>query len=348
MSIVEPHDWELFLKNYPDVHILQTVAWGQLKSTFGWRAYQVINGEIGAQILFRTLPGGFSFAYIPKGPIFPEAGVDFREAIIPIEGISSQRWSNFWAEIDDFCRRNRAVFLKIEPDIWETTENSVRDSPPEGFRFSEHAIQPTRTILLNVSENEEKILSRMKQKTRYNIRLASKKGVSIHTSQDFDVFHQLMLKTGGRDQFSVHNLHYYQTAYEIFNPLQECELYIAYYGHEILAGLMVFRHGERAWFFYGGSSDLKREFMASYALQWEAIRWARSKGCIQYDLWGIPDYDENKLENSFTDRADGLWGVYRFKRGFGGEVKRCLGPWDRVYNQPLYTFYRLWMHRKNS
>jgi lipid II:glycine glycyltransferase (peptidoglycan interpeptide bridge formation enzyme) len=82
--------------------------------------------------------------------------------------------------------------------------------------------------------------------------------------------------------------------------------------------------------------------MPNYLLQWEAIRWAKSQGCTEYDLWGVPDEDMDTLEANFTLRSDGLWGVYRFKRGFGGELKRSVGSWDRVYNPLLYRAYTLW------
>jgi lipid II:glycine glycyltransferase (peptidoglycan interpeptide bridge formation enzyme) len=86
--------------------------------------------------------------------------------------------------------------------------------------------------------------------------------------------------------------------------------------------------------------------MPTYLLQWEAMRWARERGCTEYDLWGVPDADEDVLENNFSTRSDGLWGVYRFKRGFGGELRRTVGAWDRVYNPELYTAYRWWINRR--
>ena len=85
--------------------------------------------------------------------------------------------------------------------------------------------------------------------------------------------------------------------------------------------------------------------MAAYALKWEAMRWARARGCSEYDLWGAPDEDEAGLEADFKNRSDGLWGVYRFKRGFGGQLKRAPGPWDRVYNPIMYFLYDRWMAR---
>ena len=108
---------------------------------------------------------------------------------------------------------------------------------------------------------------------------------------------------------------------------------------------MVFAYGRRSWYFYGASNDLHRNKMPTYLIQWEAIRWARRLGCTEYDLWGIPDEDEEVLEAQFTERHDGLWGVYRFKRGFGGKVLRAAGPWDRVYQPMLYALYELWINR---
>jgi lipid II:glycine glycyltransferase (peptidoglycan interpeptide bridge formation enzyme) len=168
----------------------------------------------------------------------------------------------------------------------------------------------------------------MKQKTRYNIRLAQKKGVTVFPTNDLDTFHQLMQVTGQRDAFGVHSLDYYRRAYDLFHPRGECELFLAKLEGEALGGLMVFARGERAWYFYGASSDRRREVMPTYLLQWEAMRWARSRGCTSYDLWGVPDTDEQALEAQFTERADGLWGVYRFKRGLGscgaeGPRTRC-------------------------
>jgi len=151
--------------------------------------------------------------------------------------------------------------------------------------------------------------------------------------------------TGERAEFGVHNLDYYRRAYEIFQPLGMCELLQAEYQGEPLAALMVFAYGERAWYIYGASSNKERNRMPPYLLQWEAMRWAKARGCTMYDLWGVPDCDENELEEHFTNRSDGLWSVYRFKRGFGGELRRGAGPWDRVYNPLLYTFYRWWMNR---
>jgi lipid II:glycine glycyltransferase (peptidoglycan interpeptide bridge formation enzyme) len=102
---------------------------------------------------------------------------------------------------------------------------------------------------------------------------------------------------------------------------------------------MVFTSSSRSWYFYGASSGIHRDRMPTYLVQWEAMRWAKKMSCTEYDLWGVPDQDLDTLEANFTNRNDGLWGVYRFKRGFGGQLKRNCGPWDRVYNPFLYSLY---------
>jgi lipid II:glycine glycyltransferase (peptidoglycan interpeptide bridge formation enzyme) len=214
---------------------------------------------------------------------------------------------------------------------------------PDGFTPSLQTIQPPRTIVLDLSAGEGNLLQRMKQKTRYNIRLAEKKGVSVAASTDLDTFYNLIKLTGQRDSFAVHSLAYYQTAYELFYSSGRCELFIARYQGQPLAALMVFIHQKRAWYFYGASSDQYRELMPNYLAQWQAIRWAMEKGCDEYDLWGVPDAEPEVLEAGFQHRSDGLWGVYRFKRGFGGVLKRSAGPWDRVYQPVAYNLYRAWM-----
>ncbi len=143
-----------------------------------------------------------------------------------------------------------------------------------------------------------------------------------------------------RDSFGVHSPEYYRTALDLFAPDYATLLLASYQGRE-LGGLMAFALGKRAWYFYGASSNEERERMPNYALQWEAISWARERGCTEYDLWGIPDEDETTLEAHFQTRDDGLWGVYGFKRGFGGRVWRAVGAWDRVYNPVLYILYSL-------
>jgi lipid II:glycine glycyltransferase (peptidoglycan interpeptide bridge formation enzyme) len=326
MPEVSLADWNSFLKNHPNAHLLQTGEWGELKSAFGWDPVRLIlDDRSGAQILFRRLPLGLTLAYLPK-PAFNYQQV----------AVSEQ----FWVELDKVCKKRRAVFLKIEPDLWDSETNSYGTSQI-ALRASPHNIQPPRSIIVDLSGSEDDILARMKQKTRYNIRLAQKKGVTVRPWDDLPAFHKMMLVTGGRDLFGVHSLDYYQRAYELFHPRGMAELLVAEYEGVPLAALMVFARGRRAWYIYGASNDEERNRMPTYLLQWEAMRWARASGAQEYDLWGVPDEDEETLEAHFTKRSDGLWGVYRFKRGFGGELKRAAQALDRVYNPLLYKLY-LW------
>ena len=354
MPLVSPTTWDTFLAQHPNAHLLQTSQWAQLKAAFGWDFAHVIAGDCGAQILFRKLPLGFTVAYIPKGPVsgqdFRSFGDVFHRQLRKSESVTGENdWEKLLPDVDTVCRARRALALKVEPDQWEAP---VRGAPPPGFIPSPHTIQPPRTITLDLFGPEDQILARMKQKTRYNIRLAEKKGIVIRPSNDLHTWDVLMQQTGERDQFGVHSRDYYQKAYDLFHPSGACELLISEHQGEPLAAIMVFARGNRAWYFYGASSNAHREKMPTYLLQWAGIRWARAKGCTEYDLWGVPDEDETTLEAGFMERAveynraDGLWGVYRFKRGFGGELKRAAGPWDRVYNPLLYKVY-LWRMAKN-
>ncbi len=329
MPVLSATDWNHYLSQHHDVHMLQSSAWGKLKSEFGWQSVYIVVDNVGAQVLFRSLPLGFSLAYIPKGPVGPRIA-----------------WEKIWSEVDKICRQRKSVFLKLEPDLWKDAADDLwGGAPPAGFRFSPQDIQPLRTIIVDLHADEEQILARMKQKTRYNIRLAARKEVVVRPTDDVDAFYSLINLTGERAEFGVHSLEYYRRAHEIFHPLGMCELLQAEYQGQPLAALMVFTNGSRAWYLYGASSNAERNRMPTYLLQWEAMRWAKARGCTAYDFWGVPDVDEVELEANFKQRHDGLWGVYRFKRGFGGELRRAAGPWDRVYNPILYAFYHWWMSR---
>lgn len=332
MPLLQASEWESFLASHPQAHVLQTAAWGELKSEFGWGVEHVIVGEVGAQVLFRRLPFGLSLAYIPKGPMGGNSEIDSK----------LQAWKDVWSDIDALCRRKKAILLKVEPDLWQEGSDPIL---PRRFRLASHAIQPPRTIVVDLRAGEDEILARMKQKTRYNIRLALRKNVIVRSSSNVALFYDLMQITGERNEFGVHSYEYYQRAFDLFNPRGECQLFLAEFEREPLAAIMVFAHGSRSWYFYGASNNQHRHRMPTYLLQWEAMRWARAMGCSTYDLWGVPDEDEEALEDRFTERSDGLWGVYRFKRGFGGELRRAQGPWDRVYQPVLYAFYRWWVGR---
>lgn len=326
MPIVSLAEWNRFVQNQCNVHLLQTGEWGELKSAFGWEAVRIVHQELGMQILFRKLPLGFAIAYAPKPLLRAQLSV------------SGER---FWREVDSVCRQKRAIFLKIEPDLWHDT--AVGELPITNYelRTSPHNIQPARTLIVDIARTEDEMLARMKQKTRYNIRLAEKKGVTVRVWDDIPAFHKMLLVTGGRDGFGVHSLEYYRRFYELFHSKGMCELLLAEYEGRPLAALMVARSGKNAYYLYGASTDEERNRMPTYLLQWAAVKWATARGCETYDLWGVPDEDEAVLEANFEKRRGGLWGIYRFKRGFGGELRRAAQALDRVYNPLLYKLY-LW------
>jgi len=319
MTIVSKETWDEFLNNFPDAHILQTSAWGMVKENHGWYPKWIISNGTGAQVLFKRLLFSLTIAYIPKGPIGKE-------------------WDAVISEVIDVCKRENAIVLYVEPDQWENeTENPVLKS--EGFSFSQISIQPRRTIILSLEGGEAKWLKDMKQKTRYNIGLAQKKEIVVNPSNNIEVFTDLIEVTGSRDDFGVHSPQYYQDVYKKFSESNNCMLFLATFEEKHLAGIMVFARGNRAWYFYGASNNLERNRMPTYLLQFAGMKWAASKGCNWYDLWGIPDEDLEILEKDFTARSDGLWGVYRFKRGFGGEIKRTAGVFQKVLKKPIYFIY---------
>ncbi len=164
MPIVSLTDWNHFLSQHPNAHLLQTGEWGELKSAFGWKPVRIVNGDFGVQILFRKLPLGFTVGYIPK------ANLD--QSLLP--------------EIDSVCKSHHAIFLKLEPDLWDS-EFIIHHSSNSTFL---HNIQPPRTIIIDIQGSEDEILAKMKQKTRYNIRLAEKKGVTVRAWDDIEVLPQ--------------------------------------------------------------------------------------------------------------------------------------------------------------
>ena len=221
MPIVSLPDWNQFLSTHPNAHLLQTGEWGELKSTFGWKPERIVGEKSGVQILFRKLPLGFTIGYIPKA--------NFDQSL--------------WSEIDFACKRNRAIFLKFEPDLWEGNDAQITNYR-EAFtgnklQISPHNIQPPRTLIVDIKDSEEEILARMKQKTRYNVRLAEKKGVTVRAWDDIESFHKMMLATGVRDGFGVHSREYYRRAYELLHPKQMGEILVAEYEGKPLAALTV-------------------------------------------------------------------------------------------------------------
>lgn len=327
----QPADWDVFVEAHPRAHLLQTSAWGVLKTAFGWQAERIAlvrdGGAIvaGAQILYRPLPLRLGcLAYAPFGPL-----VDWSD---------DAQVSALMSGIDRAARRRRAALLKIEPGYGLDGVDFTRWK----FRASSQTVQPPRSYLIDLSAEEEAILARMNQGTRRNIRKSERFEVTIREGAyaDLGSFNALLRETGSRDAFGVHAPRYYEHVYDRFVPQGRGVLLLGSYAGQDLAGAMVFALADQAWYLYGASSSHERQRMASYGVQWAGIRWAKARGATCYDMVGVPDADTDTLEAEFAGREDGLWGVYRFKRGWGGTIVRSAGAWDRVYNPLLYALYR--------
>jgi lipid II:glycine glycyltransferase (peptidoglycan interpeptide bridge formation enzyme) len=227
------------------------------------------------------------------------------------------------------------------------------------WKYSSDQIQFRNTVLIDLTPSEKEMLARMKQKTRYNVRLAEKKGVSLRvgTQDDLPMLYRMYAETSVRDGFVIRDESYYKTVWQIFMentkspdfakhpsvtshqsdtaPITNYELpftepLIAEVDGEAVAAIFVFYFAGRAYYVYGMSRDKHREKMPTYLLQWEAMKRAKAKGCARYDLWGAPEV---------FDESDSMWGVYRFKEGLGGKVVRTLGAWDFA---PSWLWYKMY------
>lgn len=336
-----PEVWDAFVAQDARGHLLQTWAWGELKRPFGWTPLRLAIEQdgalaVGAQVLYRRL-GPFSIGYIPKGPVLAAEEPQLVEGLL--------------CAIHARSRRMGAILLKVEPE-WREEEHERRAwLAAHGFKPSRESIQPRATILVDLSETEERILARMKPKWRYNIRLSERKGVVVRegSAEDLLVFHELMRVTGQRDGFAIHSLDYYRRAWELFEPLGRVRLFLASYQDEPLAGLMAYAFNRQSWYLYGASSNAHRELMPNHQLQWCAMKWAKSLGCREYDLWGIAEQQGPEIDKKHakTSSPAGLEGVGRFKAGFGGEVVHYLGAYDYVYLPPLYWLMtKAWQYRR--
>ena len=355
-TVDDARAWDDALLALPNPHILQSWAWGELKSRHGWFATRLLFQEgdetvAAASVLRRKLPGllrlpglPISILYVPKGPALDWNRAGLAERVVQ--------------ELARLARRERALFVKIDPDVYysgDAPDYSPRPAQAtmtgqmlesRGWQTSAEQIQFRNTLLLDLERPEEGLLAAMKQKTRYNVRLAGRRGVSVRSIGADDspkeregalsTFYQLYAETGRRDGFAIRPPEYYGDAWGSFVDGGLAQLFLAEFEGEAIAGLVLFVFGSTAWYMYGASSNRERRRMPNYLLQWEAIRWAKEQGYALYDLWGAPDH---------LDESDPMWGVMRFKLGLGGQVARGLGAWDYPVSRAGYGFYTAVMPR---
>jgi lipid II:glycine glycyltransferase (peptidoglycan interpeptide bridge formation enzyme) len=268
--------------------------------------------------------------YVSKGPL-----LDWRQASLRAQVLGA---------LEDLARRERAVLIKLDPDVALSVGNPGEEQPQEtgqalaaalaerGWRCSPDQIQFRNTIVLDLQPSEAALLAGMKQKTRYNLRLAERKGVQVRagTSADLELLYRLYAETSLRDGFVIRAPAYYRDAWGSFMAAGLAQPFIAEAEGEAVAGLVIFRHGRTAWYMYGMSRAAHRDRMPNHLLQWHAIRWAKAQGCTRYDFWGAPD--------DFVE-SDPMWGVWKFKEGFGGQAVRHIGAWDYAPSPLLYRLY---------
>jgi peptidoglycan pentaglycine glycine transferase (the first glycine) len=333
---MDRNTWNSIISNLTNPHILQSWEWGKVKSEFGWQPiYRQWNAgsQAACMILQRTISLG-QFAtplrvlYAPKGPL--------------LDWSDNSMYGQVLDDLQDLARVQGAIFIKIDPDIQAGTasdnrveplgEQIARDLKQRGWVYSQDQIQFQNTVVVDLEASDDELLERMKPKTRYNIRLAQRKGVNVRAGSpdDYPLLYRMYAETSVRDGFAIREEGYYRAVWQAFSQQGMAEALIAQVENEPVAGLFLFYFAGKAWYLYGMSRELHREKMPNYLLQWKAMLRAREKGCKLYDLWGAP---------SRFDESDPLWGVYRFKAGLGGIVIRTLGAWDFPARPLLYRFY---------
>jgi lipid II:glycine glycyltransferase (peptidoglycan interpeptide bridge formation enzyme) len=329
---------------------LQSSMWGRFKSRFGWQAHAFIadwehGGAKPLLVLSRRMVPGLGMAYIPWGPELP---ADFPDD----PSLKAEALTALARALRPLLPRN-TVFIRFDPPWngeWGMYAPLTRASAD---------IQPPDTVLIDLNLSPDDILTAMKPKWRYNIGLAKKHNivVSCNYIQNIDIFYKLLTETASRDGIAIHSIKYYRALFEECKGTQttllpQCgdaapplptpyslNLYTAAHENDILAAIVVLFRGKAATYMYGASTNVKRNLMAPYALQWKAMQDARAYGCTVYDLFGIPP---NK------DPDHPMAGLYRFKTGFGGRIIHRPGSWDYPCKAILYALFRYAEHLRKK
>ena len=310
----DKNNWKSLILKQPFTPFTQSWEWGELQKNSVrkiWRLeFQEKNEIIGlAQIIKYPLPFNKKFLYIPRGPI-----------ILNKQNFSEQVFEQY---LNKLAREENAIFIRIDSDVFK----SAKPSPTLAYRSA--ITQPKTEWMIDLSLSESDLLAQMHEKTRYNIRLAQKKGVvaKVYFGNDIknqlENFFNLLKETAQRDKFYLHPIIHYQKIIDIFND--KIELVSAEYEGKILAAGLVLFSGNTATYLYGGSSSENRNLMAPYAMHWEAIKRAKERGCKWYSFGAVNDTD--------------LASVARFKQGFGGEAIDFGGSFDMIINPLWYWLY---------
>lgn len=338
-------------KVLPTDIVFQTSFWSSVKSRLGWNslAFDFISPETQGDVLIltKTSLSGIIMAYVPQGPEFcpePDDYGIFLEAL-------SDAISKYLNPKTAFIRYDlpwespysvKAVNGSVQPQLFERPESRLQELRmnfgTKTWKLRKAVVNYSFTdkVILDLSRREQIIMSEMKPKTRYNIRLAQKKGIRVfQTSPDLlPAFYDLYRQTAKRSRIHFCEYRHFSALFSaLSSPHDSCEILflLAGHDHDLLAGAIIVISGRTATYLFGASSNRKRNLMPSYALHWKAIQLAKSKGCLQYDLGAISP--ENDPDHPF-------FGLYRFKTGFGGKIIHQSGSWDYPLDDKSYNLFR--------
>lgn len=318
--------WDEFVKKHgADGGLLQSWGWGDFQKALDLKIIRLAaldgRGELvaAAQLIRHDLPFEYNYLYCPRGPITNQLKIDSSNVFID--------------EIKKIGGNEKSFLLRVDPAWLLGTESRLTAA---GLRKSDAEVQPKCSLIIDISPDEQVIAAGMKQKTRYNIGLAQRHKISVRVSteiQDIEIFWQLTKETAGRDGFKPHAKDHYKKLFEVLSRDGTVKLLIAEYDNKAIAASMVSFFGKTATYLHGASSDLYREVMAPYLLQWHGIIEAKRAGCERYDLGGVNG-------QTFTNKR---WqGITRFKTGFSPSIlpHEWVGNFEVVLNPVVYSMYK--------
>jgi lipid II:glycine glycyltransferase (peptidoglycan interpeptide bridge formation enzyme) len=322
--------WNQLAASAEVADVLQSYEWGELKRAFGWVPHRVLLERAGkpvaqASLLERRLPIGKSLFYCSRGPLLDYGDGGLAREVLTLLG--------------EYCRRRNGFLLKLDPAVeraaGEAAAGALRAC---GFRaLGEETgfggTQPRCVMKLDLTPGTEGLLAACKPKTRYNIRLAGRKGVEVRDdcrAAALRSFYDLLQVTAERDGFVVRSYAYFEKLMELLAPAGFARLFLAYCEDEPIAGALVTRFGATCCYLYGASANVHRERMPSYLVQWRMIEWAQSQGCSEYDFRGVSPSPE---------ADDHLRGLNRFKAGFNARFVEYIGEFDLPLSRPHYYLW---------
>ncbi len=324
VKIPDAAEFDEYVKSVPKGHMMQTSMWGKVKKEWDWTGFICrddsgnIKGVCG--VLIRKIPyTPFRMMYAPRGPV-----CDLTDKETVTELITA---------VSEYGKKNKAYTFKIDTDTLASNTEYIDLLKSLGFTFREHGagfdtVQARYIFRLPLEgKTEEEVINGFHSKTRYNTRLAERKGIRMEVKgkEACDQFHDLMLLTGERDNFAIRSTEYFERIMDAFG--EDARIYFAYYEDELLAGALDVHVGDKVWYVYGASSNSHRNLMPTYLVQWSCIKWAIEEGCNWYDFRG-----------GYPDENNPLHGIYKFKKGFVEDYMEFMGEADLIMDNFGFMF----------